>query len=214
MEKNEAKFTKGPWRVNKVHVKNVLQDGEHEECWVETFGFDDIAKVVLVESRKAECIANAGLISVAPELYEFAHFFETFAGQAYLKILPDEAGQKIYTEAVKLCKLARGEKDEMTQEQIKACREYLSVIEMIKEANSLDPYDSESPRLGVMMTGAFEERRRDAHYKLLDTYGFKYESDTWDVTSDIPDGMTPRELHDKLMDLKRKQEADRDKDKC
>lgn len=46
--------------------------------------------------------------NVNKELYDFAHFFETFAGQCYCRIL-DEAGQKIYDEAVKICKKARGE---------------------------------------------------------------------------------------------------------
>lgn len=195
----EEKFTKRPWRLNKVHVKNALQEGEHEEYCIETFDFKEIATVFPLAGNKDEALANAELLTVAPDLYEFAHFFETFAGQAYLKILPDEAGQKIYNEAVKLCKMARGEKDEMTQEQIRVCREYLDIINMIKEYKDGD--------ISVPTPYAFDYKRREVHNELLEVYGFKYESDTWDVTNDIPDGMTPRELHDKLMDLKRMMEA-------
>jgi len=100
---SEPKFTKGPWKVQnnlsysdrKYHYQILTKDAG---LWV--------ANTEDCDSEEEE--ANAALIAAAPELYDFAHFFETFAGQCYCKIL-GEAGQKIYDEAVKICKKARGE---------------------------------------------------------------------------------------------------------
>ena len=79
----------------------------------------------------------------------------------------------------------------MTKEQIKACREYLEIVELMRDwmlhERGFSPYNT---------------RRIDLHFALLDAYGFESESDTLGVTDCIPEGMTPRELHDALMKLK------------
>lgn len=99
---SEPKFTKGPWN----HVRY-----EHDD-----YPQDDYSYIVNPEGKEI-CVMdycggddynNADLIASSPELYDFVHFFETFAGQCYCKIL-GESGQKIYDEAVRLCKKARGE---------------------------------------------------------------------------------------------------------
>lgn len=109
---SEPKFTKGPWRAGKNPCMTTVLDehegkaiypeeGHHHIAWANALTEDgDLAMDT--------ALANAALIAAAPELYEFAHFFETFAGQCYCRIL-GEAGQKIYDEAVKICKKARGE---------------------------------------------------------------------------------------------------------
>lgn len=84
-----------------------------------------------------------------------------------------------------------GAKDIMTKEQIEICREYLEIVELMKEwwteKEAYNPYN---------------QRRADIHFELLTIYGFDSVSDTLEVTGNIPDGMTPRELHDALMKLK------------
>ena len=80
----------------------------------------------------------------------------------------------------------------MTQEQIRICREYLEVVELCKE------YIENSVTFGC----PFDQLRANVHFELLQIYGFDTESDTLEVTSNIPDGMTPRQLHDELMKLK------------
>ncbi len=76
----------------------------------------------------------------------------------------------------------------MTDEQIRVCRQYLEIIDLEREVG----YTA-------------DKRRREAHYELLDVYGFEEERDTYDVTFNIPKGMTPRQLHDALVALKMKQ---------
>lgn len=80
----------------------------------------------------------------------------------------------------------------MTKEQITVCREYLEIVELMKDwlknMTGFSPYN---------------EHRTEAHHRLMEVYGFSSHSDTLGVTDDIPDGMTPRELHEKLMELKR-----------
>ena len=80
----------------------------------------------------------------------------------------------------------------MTQEQIRICREYLEVVELCKE------YIENSVTFGC----PFDQLRSNVHFELLQIYGFDAESDTLEVTSNIPNGMTPRQLHDELMKLK------------
>ena len=100
---SEPKFTKGPLTAFEVDIPKL------KNC--KDYGIQDKDRTVLCwttsgpkETRKA----NVNLWAASPELYDFANFFETFAGQCYCKIL-GEAGQKIYDEAVKICKKARGE---------------------------------------------------------------------------------------------------------
>lgn len=85
------------------------------------------------------------------------------------------------------------DKNVMTEEQIRVCREYLEIVELMRDwmlnEKGFSPYN---------------ELRINRHFNLLEVYGFECESDTLGVTDDIPEGMTPRELHDKLMELKRK----------
>ena len=76
----------------------------------------------------------------------------------------------------------------MTDEQIRVCRQYLEIIDLEREVG----YTA-------------DKKRREAHYELLDAYGFEEERDTYDVTFNIPEGMTPRQLHDALVVLKMKQ---------
>ena len=108
---SEPKFTKGPWKCTKTQDYYNLGVTEH---YYDLYEIKDennkiITKLDAEGMEKDKNIKeNAALIAAAPELYDFAHFFETFAGQCYCKIL-GEAGQKIYDEAVKICKKARGE---------------------------------------------------------------------------------------------------------
>lgn len=99
---SEPKFTKGLWNLDAL---SVLDSEKHAIacCQYNWLLSDDDDEVM------ANAIANASLIAAAPEMYDFIHFFETFSGQAYLRILPDAAGRKIYEDAVRLCKKARGE---------------------------------------------------------------------------------------------------------
>lgn len=98
---SEPKFTKGllkPFRVERERGRFDI-------------GLEDSERTVLCYTAGGNPdtrMANVTLWSMAGELYDFAHFFETFAGQCYCRIL-GEAGQKIYDEAVKICKKARGE---------------------------------------------------------------------------------------------------------
>lgn len=84
----------------------------------------------------------------------------------------------------------------MTQEQISICREYLEIVDLMK--NWWQTNTTWSP---------YNQLRANIHFELLTLYGFDAESDTAEVTNNIPDGMTPRELHDALMKLK--EEKDR-----
>ena len=84
----------------------------------------------------------------------------------------------------------------MTDEQIRICREYLEVVDLMK--NWWSQHTSWSP---------YNQLRANVHFELLALYGFNSESDTAEVTDNIPDGMTPRELHDKLMELKSRKSA-------
>lgn len=79
----------------------------------------------------------------------------------------------------------------MTKEQIEICREYLEIVDLMK--NWWKTNTTWSP---------YNQRRADIHFELLRIYGFDCESDTLGVTDSIPDGMTPRELHEQLMALK------------
>lgn len=92
------------------------------------------------------------------------------------------------------------DKDVMTEEQIRACREYLEIVELMRDWWKTEKCCSPYP---------YNELRIKRHFHLLEIYGFEYESDTIKVTDDIPEGMTPKELHDKLMELKRKREDER-----
>ena len=99
---NEPKFTKGPLTPFRVERKRGRFD----------IGLEDSERTVLCYTAGGNPdtrMANVTLWSMAGELYDFASFFESFAGQAYLMILPDEAGKKIYEEAVRICKKVRGE---------------------------------------------------------------------------------------------------------
>ncbi len=99
---SEPKFIRGPWNIDGL---SVVDSKNHViACCHYNWLFSDDDDEVLANAE-----ANAALIAAAPELYDFAHFFETFAGQCYCRIL-GEAGQKIYDEAVRICKKARGEK--------------------------------------------------------------------------------------------------------
>lgn len=108
---SKTKFTDGPWHKKGRKVfwqkpdRNLPKDNLFNGLVAICASTEDNPPEVIEEAN-----ANATLIAVAPEMYDFIHFFETFAGQAYLRILPDEAGKKIYEEAVRLCKKARGEK--------------------------------------------------------------------------------------------------------
>jgi hypothetical protein len=113
---NEPKFTKGPWCINDENSPVIREVNDRKHV------------IAVVAPRKGHCNsngnpyygtpryrldsetrrANVNLILAAPEMYDFINFFETFAGQCYCRILGD-AGQKIYDEAVKICKKARGE---------------------------------------------------------------------------------------------------------
>ena len=96
------KFTKGPWNLDALSVV----DSENRviaRCHYNWLFSDDDDEVL------ANAEANAALIAAAPEMYDFVQFFEKFAGQCYCRTL-GEAGQKIYDEAVRICKKARGEK--------------------------------------------------------------------------------------------------------
>ena len=95
---DKPKFTEGPWHVFE-NQPTVVGTQEKNVCKCE------LDWNLQADERKA----NAALIAAAPEMYDFIHFFETFSGQAYLRILPDESGRKIYEDAVRLCKKARGE---------------------------------------------------------------------------------------------------------
>ena len=120
---SEEKFTKGPWQVDDDEgaLRLFVYSEEYGNvCSVSLFDQRDREAVLLGETpednpdRKEyldfdKITANAALIAAAPEMYDFIHFFETFSGQAYLRIFPDAAGRKIYEDAVRLCKKARGE---------------------------------------------------------------------------------------------------------
>ena len=120
---SEEKFTKGPWQVDDDEgaLRLFVYSEEYGNvCTVSLFDQRDREAVLLGETpednpdRKEyldfdKITANAALIAAAPEMYDFIHFFETFSGQSYLRILPDAAGRKIYEDAVRLCKKARGE---------------------------------------------------------------------------------------------------------
>ena len=202
MSEKEPLFSVGPWQVKSTPPEK--EDSYDFVCVSDGKGYT-VASMTDSEQSSVEIDkANARLISVSPEMY---YLLKRLLDEC----APDEhrntryPSENLLNAAKAVLARARGEEDKMTDEQIKVCREYISVIEMIREANRLDFF--ERPSSDVLMTGSFEEIRRRAHYALLDVYGFNYESDTWDITGDIPEGMTPRELHDKLMDLKRMMEA-------
>lgn len=87
--------------------------------------------------------------------------------------------------------------DAMTLEQIKACQNYLDIIDVIKAV-----VEDGDEFLGTPY--AFELRRQEAHDELVRVYGFNSFAETCDVTGNIPKGMLPRELHNKLIALKQK----------
>lgn len=110
---NNPMFTKGPWFTDPDADLMVSEPSVYCEPPEPLFDSQNItiatvtAYHALISNDEAK--ANAALIAVSPEMYDFIHFFETFSGQAYLRILPDAAGRKIYEDAVRLCKKARGE---------------------------------------------------------------------------------------------------------
>ena len=173
-------------------------NGKHMEWWIETLDGRKIATFHTGDDEADE--ANARLASTSVEMYSILKkLLEAGA-------IPENERKHVESVLIR----ARGEENEntMTSEQIEACTEYLELIENLKRNNNDWLWEPVRGRRSNFTTGAFEYARQDAHFKLLEAYGFKYESDTYDVTNNIPDGMTVRELHDALMLLKEKKKME------
>jgi hypothetical protein len=56
---SEAKFTKGPWALNKSRVVDIMSNGNNEP----------VASVCPYNRAPLEVVANAHLIAAAPEMY-------------------------------------------------------------------------------------------------------------------------------------------------
>lgn len=83
----------------------------------------------------------------------------------------------------------------MTAEQIRVCREYLEIMELILD------YRKDHPNSWTLPM--YDLRRYEAHMEILRVYGFGRESDTHRATGYIRKGMTPRELHEELLECRR-----------
>ena len=105
----ETKFTPKPWRRDdrdwgdKWQIRGMANGAKAHDV-----PHKCDAVICSVNNNLLEADANANLLAVAPEFYEFVGFFTTFAGQILLKKLGKE-GREIYDEAVRLCDKARGE---------------------------------------------------------------------------------------------------------
>ena len=172
-------------------------NGKHFEWQLETLSGDKIASFHTGHNEIDE--ANARLASTSVEMYcILKKLLESGA-------IPENERKHVESVLIR----ARGEESEntMTSKQIEACTEYLNLIEDLKRwSNDSLTWEPVRGRRSDFTTGSFERARQDAHFKLLEAYGFEYENETYDVTSNIPDGMTVRELHDALMLLKKKKQ--------
>lgn len=106
MSERKEQFTPGPWRVH-------LDKRNGTVCAIIEDKSGDCVSRTFPRYPRGERNANGYLIAVAPEMYDFVHFFETVAGQMIL-LAAQKSGMKkeaheIYEEAVRLCKKARGE---------------------------------------------------------------------------------------------------------
>jgi len=174
-------------------------NGKHMEWWLETLDGRKIAVFHTGDDNADE--ANARLASTSVEMYcVLKKLLESGA-------IPENERKHVESVLVR----ARGEENEntMTSEQIEACTEYLNLIEDLKRwSNDSLTWEPVRGRRSDFTTGSFERARQDAHFKLLEAYGFEYEYETADVTGNIPDGMTVRELHDALMLLKERKKME------
>jgi len=106
-----SKFTPGPWR----RAKNLSRNGSGKPRGLSYSRIVDENNISVAyaypRSSRQYQTANANLIAVAPEMYEFINFFLTFNGQAVLRILPYEIGKSIYDEAQNIIKKANGESE-------------------------------------------------------------------------------------------------------
>ena len=171
-------------------------NGKHFEWQLETLSGDKIASFHTGFNEIDE--ANARLASTSVEMY------------CILKKLLDAGAlpenERKHVESVLI--RARGEESEntMTSKQIEACRDYLELIDALKRNSNNWMWEPVRGRRSEFTTGSAERLRVELHMKLLEAYGFEYENETYDVTNNIPDGMTVRELHDALMLLKKKKQ--------
>lgn len=102
-------FTPSPWfrKGKRVYWKKPEKDLPH--------GTLPNGQICLCKSAEdwpecdEEARANAQLISVAPEMFDFVSFFLTVSGQAVLRKLPANIGNKIYSEARRIVIKARVE---------------------------------------------------------------------------------------------------------
>lgn len=227
------KFTKEPWvarieevedgkldRMLKSVAKtnfNVLPDtgntepepfpaeddnGKHFEWQVETLDGEKIASFHTGFKEIDE--ANARLASTSVEMYcILKKLLES-------GVLPEEERKRVESVLIR----ARGEENEntMTSKQIEACSDYLELIDTLKRNSNDWMWEPVRGRRSDFMTGTAEQLRTELHMKLLEAYGFEYENETYDVTNNIPDGMTVRELHDALMLLKKKKQMETEKE--
>ena len=85
----------------------------------------------------------------------------------------------------------------MTEEQIRVCRQYLEIMELIIDWHA-------SHGNGTSWTlPKYDRRRQEIHFEILKVYGFDTEDETFRATGYIRKGMTPGELHEELMECKK-----------
>lgn len=207
-----------PWTITEAEVANVLQSGTHPEILIEKVNQDGTREEICTLYPKGDTenkeilMATAKLIKLAPVMKyllkeildarcpccdnscctrqsneEYGCFFESYS----------DANKCVYDDIFSILEDVKyfGETAVMTSEQIKACTNYLDTLDILRQISETGGD-----------TWAWDAKRKQYHEELLKVYGFQYESDTWRVTSDIEPGTTARQLHDRLMELKRLKE--------
>lgn len=105
---SKPKFTPGPWKVRQYNHyigKNYTTRRTHK---VEN---KSGLQVVCTVTSGVYAQGNLDLIAAAPEMYDFINYFLTVSGQSVLRFLPYDIAKKIFDEADRITRKARGESE-------------------------------------------------------------------------------------------------------
>lgn len=112
---NEPKFTSGPWKAGKNPYMTTILDGHEVKA---IYPDESSYHIAWANAENSDgdldietALANAALISAAPEMYWFIEHLTTVTGHALLS-QAGYLGESLYNEAIELCRKARGESED------------------------------------------------------------------------------------------------------